>query len=906
MTSFLHNNSTVPGLAAGSPVNSQKYDHVARRSELTEKSLLQDLTFVGTIIDANQQLQSYKIRVGGMPDMLAVRLDGFGKGTSIGTKASMLYGVGTKVLAMTTPGLGVNNAVILGALPDHLGQAIFYGSPEMVASSPVGALKDNVSDQGLHNCAFNNFNGGHPVDTYAGDTTILNKFGCGLFVGAIQTSLVSGLDCSVELHYVDDLLRLNSYNFEHNTAAAETLAYADAGDYTEVKRLNPYVVESLGAEGQYSPVPKKVGTPRGQGDSSTPTGEYDLQSETQQGWFRYTDFSGYLSNIKSSYVTAPLTPKLRSFEDKAQDEVGLFREHVDSTGAYTVVSAKSLSFIKDCFIPVPKEQYRPDDVRGDIVDEISTYRDLNTPNLADFSVQGLEDGPAHASLLYTATSSDQAAFKTHRALTHFRERPFDWTLKEIDEIDLAGFKTHVASKGFMAAADGVSSSRIFAKLPKIGKLKINAREEVKYYASRSMIMMHDDGSIHIQDGYGASISLRAGGIDISCPGDITLRPGRNLVSLAGDTTSIISGVDVELAANVGDVRIQADRNVSVLGGNDGKGGILLETKAQATNLLAADGGRFKNPTTNGNAYGGIWMKAPESSICAVGKEAYVGNSGSDCQVYMDSGRSNLNFNGASCIFGAETSLFVTNTENPQAGTNLVISASGFGLQTRGGMLLESSFFMASGRNRDIRYIVNGGASFTRQVVARSFGGVSTDIGKVQDDDMQTYVKTVQDAVFTQSEAITEYIGAFTDINDLIARSVVGKPTTSLTNLTFCYPDSSLRGIPDNAEYVLFESDWQGQYLAQGAGKPMIFKGVNPKKPAGATAPGVSKTNSYFWPGAEALNAKYGKFEFNGRYVDDKLRFKKDGFDTPISAAPSAKSFEGNYVIVSTNAIKTKD
>ena len=332
MTSFLHNNSTVPGLAAGSPVNSQKYDHVARRSELTEKSLLQDLTFVGTIIDANQQLQSYKIRVGGMPDMLAVRLDGFGKGTSIGTKASMLYGVGTKVLAMTTPGLGVNNAVILGALPDHLGQAIFYGSPEMVASSPVGALKDNVSDQGLHNCAFNNFNGGHPVDTYAGDTTILNKFGCGLFVGAIQTSLVSGLDCSVELHYVDDLLRLNSYNFEHNTAAAETLAYADAGDYTEVKRLNPYVVESLGAEGQYSPVPKKVGTPRGQGDSSTPTGEYDLQSETQQGWFRYTDFSGYLSNIKSSYVTAALTPKLRSFEDKAQDEVGLFREHVDSTG----------------------------------------------------------------------------------------------------------------------------------------------------------------------------------------------------------------------------------------------------------------------------------------------------------------------------------------------------------------------------------------------------------------------------------------------------------------------------------------------------------------------------------------------------------------------------------------------
>ena len=155
MTSFLHSNSTVPALAAGSPVTSKKYDDTVRQSELNNRSLLQDLTFVGTVIDVNQQLQSYRIRIAGLPDMLAVRLDEFGKSVSSITKSSSLYGVGTRVLAMTTPGLGVNNAIILGSLPDHMGQSTFYGSPELVVSSPVGALKDKVSDEGLQNCAFN-------------------------------------------------------------------------------------------------------------------------------------------------------------------------------------------------------------------------------------------------------------------------------------------------------------------------------------------------------------------------------------------------------------------------------------------------------------------------------------------------------------------------------------------------------------------------------------------------------------------------------------------------------------------------------------------------------------------------------------------------------------------------------
>jgi len=904
----LPTNSTKIAANAGAAVFSKKYDNYVRDGELSQRKNFSSQVFLATILEVNQQLQCYRIRVGGLPDMIATSIQPFGK-TSDGafsTISSSLYGVGTRVLAILTPALGVNQALILGSPASHFGTTVAKGSPELIASSPVGSFKDNISSSGLINCYFNNFNDSRPVDAYPGDTTILNNLGCGLFVGALQASLISGMDCSVELHYIDALLRINSYNFEQNTAGSETLAYCDAGDYTEIKRLNPYVVESLGASGEYSPIPKVEAQIRSKSQDRTElTGNYKPELETQLGWFRYSEFSGYLANLKLNFVTAPIVKKVRDSKDTEQDEAGLFREHVDSSGAYSVVSAKSISLIKDCFIPIPKEKYRADDSRGSKVESISEDRESNAPNLADYTIEGATNEEEHASLLYSAASSDSAAFKTHRSLVHFRERKDDWTLKEIDEVDLAGFRSSIDSNGYINAANGVSKSRYFAKLPQIGTLKINSREQVKYFASRSMIMMHEDGSIHLQDGYGSTISMRAGSIDISCPGDITLRPGKNLVSIAGDSVSTIAGNDVELSANLGDLRLQADRNVSVLAGNDGKGGVLVESKAIKNNLISEDNETFTAPSTNSNFYGGIWFKAPGSSVCTVSKEAYIGNKTDECRVYFDSGDTSINFNGSQCIFAAQQSMFCTNFDNPEAGTNFLINQSGLALQTRGGFFMESNFFMASGKSSDINFYIDGSAIFSRTLMARSFAAVNPQIGDLEEDDLQLN-KSVQESISNFSKGVLEIVEVQKEIYDLIDKSVVGKSDSTLKNLTFCYPDSDLRGIPDAVKYVLFQSDWQQQYKAQGAGEHMIFKGVDTSVETGATSQGVSSDKTYFWPGAKALVKKFGKFNSNKRYVDDKLRFNKNGYDQPVSIDPEAASFQDNYVVISKNGLRTKE
>ena len=906
---YIATNSTKTGASAGSALSSVKYDSIARQSELTSKSLLQGHTFIATVLEVNQQLQSYRIQAAGMPQMTATQLEWAGQGTALTSRCSTLFGVGSFVLAMRTSAMGISDAVILGGIPSFLGEITSFGSPELTVSSPVGSFKDVISDSGPLNCTLNNFNSGRPVDAYPGDTTLMNTLGCGLFIGATHATLLSGLDCSLECHYFDSLVRLNSFNFEHSTAGAETTMFSDAGDYTEVKRLNPYVVESLGGTEQYGDLPKTQAKDRvSGGDSSDVTGTYKPEDPDQAGWWRLVDMQGYLANLKLSFAVVPgLASTRKSTDNLEQDETAVFREHVDSTGAYTLVSAKSISLIKDCFIPIPKEYVRPDDSRGDGAQSIASARASNAGNMADYTVQGVEEGLEHASLLYAASSSDAAAFKTHRSTVAFRERPSDWTMREIDDIDLAGFRTAIDGEGFLPASSGVSSTRMFAKLPKVGKLKISAREDSKYFASRSMVMMHEDGSIHMQDGYGSTISMRGGCIDISCPGDITLRPGRNLIGFTGDSVSLVAGNDVELSANLGDIRVQADRNVSVLAGNDGSGGILLETKATATHLGQADEQTFQDPTSNSNYYGGIWLKAPASSVCAVSAEFYAGNRTSTSTIYMDSGDDgSFTVNGNSHVFQGRQTTFITNKDNPEAGTNLVLQDTGFFVKSGSGFFFKGNYIQASGLGSDLQVQVEGSAFFSKSIEASSFAGLSSQVAQLDADSYDKATTAVVAALQEQSEYLQTLVNSQSKLNDGFASSLIGGVRTTLRYLTFCYPDSSLRGVPDASKFVMFESDWQQAYRTQGAGAKLIFKGVDPTQETGAAPEGVSKSRSYFWPGASALSSKFGNFSSGSRFVDDKLRFKSQGFGQPVTLSAAGQSFQDNYTVISQNGIRTQE
>jgi len=867
-------------------------------------------TMLGCVVEVNQQLQCYKIRVGESSDWLGLPLDSFGQSVTNRTISSQLYGVGSTVLILACNHLGPKSAVILGSIPSYLGHITSYGSPELVPSSPGGAYVDKISMLALNSEEYN-FNGGRPIDVYPADTTILNSLGAGLFIGSMHATLRASTECAVECHYTDSLLRLTSFNYEQYSAGADVQFVADCGDYTEIKRSNPYVIESVGGTEQYGTFPKQAGTDR----STKPTpaayiGKYALAEPEQVGWWRWLDLSGYLANVKLQFVLVPKLDKTRvgAETEAAQDEHAVFREHVDTSGAYSVVSAKSISFIKDCLIPAPKEQYRADDSRGDTNEAVLLNRAANAEYLKDADIKDLEAGQPHASMLYAAASSDMASFRTHRSLVMFRERKKDWSLKEIDEIDLAGFKSIVDSKGLLPASDGVSATRMYAALPKIGKLKVTAKEEVKYFASRSMIMLHEDGSIHIQDGYGSTISMRGGCIDLACPGDITLRPGRNLVGFAGDSAILIGGVDVELCGLKGDIRVQADRNVSVLAGNDGAGGILLETKAQFSPVTTPDSETFQAPASNANPYRGIWFKAAEAAVCTLAQQAYIGNNKENCKLVVDAGDSDITLRGTTANCLTKSVNFITNPTKPNSGTVFSINDSqGFQLSTAGSLYFRGSTFWAAAAKGDLNFYVKGNASFLGNVRMEGLsvlqgGGGGGLVPLITQETYNTYVATPLNEIFSVFEKnLNTTLVAHTAATAVLDESLVGKAESTLSNLTFCYPDSVLRGVPVDTQYVLFEADWQKAYREQGAGAQLAFRGVALK---GKGADGITAAQSYCWPGFEALNNKFGALNSTSRFVTGTLAFKKDGFNEPIDLLEAPKSFENNYTIIRANKVSS--
>lgn len=873
---------------------------------------------VGTIIDVNQQLQSYRVRVG-IPygDITAITLETVGSSFPTKASSSKLFGVGAAVIVLLSRYFGINSGLILGSYSNGQGDITDVAAQELVPEAPVGAGLDKISGQVLASPQYN-FNLGRPIDAYPTDITTLSYFGTGTFIGATHVTLRASSECAVECHYIDSLLRLTSYNFEQFSAGADTQFIADCGDYTEIRRGNSYVIESVGGSEQYGKFPKKTGELREDSPDPNPNlGTYLAEEVEQVGWWRWLDFSGYLANVKLTFVVLPNLGKTRKAAEDSpqQDENAVFREHVDSTGAYSVVSAKSIALVKDCLIPIPKEQYRADDSRGDNKADIETAREANAINIKEAELDGLDASNADASILYALASSDMAAFRTHRSIVRFRERAKDWSLQEIDEIDLAGFKSILTSQGFIDPSNNINESRMYAALPQIGKLKINANEEANYFASRSMIMMHEDGSIHIQDGYGAAISMRGGCIDITCPGDITLRPGRNLVGLAGDSASIIGGVDVELCGMKGDIRVQADRNVSVLSGNDGQGGILLETRARYAPLTTPDDNTFKSPDTNANAYRGIWFKAENSGVCTLATQAYVGNPiTSNCKFMVDCGSSDFSVNGNTSYLLTENTYFITNPDEPNSGTVLGInSAAGFQMVTSGNMYLRANSFMAAGpadsagQSSDLDFYIKGnmkllGNSIMGNIVLK---GENRDV--IPGIDNQQYAENVETPIGRILNQVAESVaGILRDKKAIFSEldeSLVKKEESTISNLTFYYPDSLLRGIPVDSKFVLVEADWQSAYRAKGQGASLGVRGV---PLAGVGQDGISSDQSYCWPGVQALEAKFAKLGNESRFVNNNLTFKSTGFDQPLKVLDNPSSFEGNYQIIRNNSIRTKE
>ncbi len=291
--------------------------------------------------------------------------------------------------------------------------------------------------------------------------------------------------------------------------------------------------------------------------------------------------------------------------------VGLFSEDLLPTGEYSIRTAKSLILAKRPVIPIPKQIKRPEDANGDNnlnYKAAGIYGDgVDHVVKSDLTIPDATSAPR--SLVKAASFLDAMAFTFNwkePLAFHYHSR--DWYLPQEDEgsilylnMELPEFRS-LNTEHYLAA-------------PTPAQVNIDNRYgDVNYYPNESFFTLLDDGGFILADAYGTEIKATGGNLYISCPGDMYFQPGKTAVTMAGWDIVHKAYNSIDLTATRKDVRIKAEHNVMVLGGNDECGGILLESKAKCPVY------EYTDKVGETVITSGIVMKAERSYIMGLGKK----------------------------------------------------------------------------------------------------------------------------------------------------------------------------------------------------------------------------------------------------------------------------------------------
>ena len=574
------------------------------------KGLTGDIFLVGTIDDYFAYTGMYLVRSGGWVPFTAVDL----RQTAcvpLGARDVKTYLPKTRVLLYFSQMLDF--PIILGAIPKASTDSRLLLPPAIVPRSRAGFVEDPAHYEPFTDTrsSYSDFSAGRAVDSLSGDWGSLNDIGVGFISGRMMAMMKASEGAQIQAFWGDDLLRVVGYNYELFNALGEDRRYNDEGECNGIETETAYAWESLGSsEREYDPTRQEDGKLEF-GAEYTPL---EPKEDDQMIWPRRVLFKGYLGDLRREIFCAPdfNSDPINKFSAETTKYRGLAELHHSSDGSIFMRSAKAIVLEKYSVIPVPKELKAPEDPTGDTKRSSSKFagEDADVPDYK----WGSDDPSARAAQFYDYIAYALNKYSTDGLVKHEK----DWYYPEESEIEKPVDGT-IYSKSL-----DVLQTKFVLELPDYAGLKVDhrkGRDSVRYYKTRSIIAQADDGSILIEDGCGSSIHMSGGNIQITCPGDVFLRPGRSLIAMAPFDAVIRAGNSADISAAKKDVRIKAERNCMVMGGNDSSpyGGVLIESRANSklsSSDLTEDGERTK--------LRGIVLKSPRSNVYSYSLNTYIG------------------------------------------------------------------------------------------------------------------------------------------------------------------------------------------------------------------------------------------------------------------------------------------
>ncbi len=730
---------------------------------------------------------------------------------------------------------------------------------------------------------------GRPFDAITcGETGWITETGLKAFVDSFMALFGVDEGCQISFHYHDMLCRLSAYQLQLWTSVRETESLNDQDESQDWTGYAMYPWENLGLAARADPTII----------NSAPSwqlklphyGKMEPIDDYLMPWHREREFHGYLGQGGKHCVIAPPVEFTDNGDKGSINAIdmsqgartqhtsyiggsgaidahhpGLFDRFITADGRYCLQSAKGISLVKRATIMLPTRRRRPEEPQGD------------DPQNYKFSGV-LGGGAEHKVTGDIETTGTHSGFSRAMGILDMHSYFFNY-------VGVHPFFYHAADYKLYEESQATWTDGVSAETPDFTKLaseqyidpedyqktwQIDHRYgEQKFYTLSSGFDLQDDGSIMIGDGYGASMRMVGGGIELSAPGDIWIKPGRNANIWAGHDVAIRAKHSWDITATEADGRLKAEKNLMLLSGNNGEGGTLIESRGFGQSY------NFDTPGEQ-SQFGGVVIRSPKAPFVVWSNAVYVRTGGpgiSAGPIVLDANRGK----GSVSVYAEIYHNYLNNgmfwhfntNEETVAGPSAMISSTSTLLP--GDMCLKGSL-VADGSG-----IFNGSVATTH-----SFAAVNAPlVGKLEGDSLHS----VQEALSQCREFIEQKIPA--DVGqkymDALLKPRIYNAQKPGNDDVILKTEFSLRTQEDykTEDFKLYEDRWQqlgrltGKANAKWHERSVLFQGQD----------------TYPYPGKESFQSSSAFIQQNLTIFDAPAGRSKDrGSQPDLSSAYSDPKF----------------
>ncbi len=744
---------------------------------------------------------------------------------------------------------------------------------------------------------------GRPFDAITcGETGWITETGVKAFVDSFMALYGVDEGCQISFHYHDMLCRLAGYQLQIWTSSRETESFNDQDESQDWTGYAMYPWENLGLAARADPT--VINTAADWQTQRPWYGKMEPVDDYLMPWHREREFHGYLGQGGKRCIIAPPV-EFTDDGDKGSTgqsnmeqggraqytaytggggisdakHPGLYDHFITADGRGCFQSAKGFSFVKRSAIMCPTRRRRPEDPTGDKPENYKFSGILGEGNehtiTGDITTTGEHTGFNRA----MGVMDMHAYFFNYAGLHPFHYHAQDYKLYEESEASWTDGMSEEVPNYSVLAAEQYIDAEDYRKTWKID----HRYGEQQFYTLSSGIELLDDGGVAINDGYGGSIRMTAGGIEISAPGDIWLKSGRNTNVWAGYDLILRAKHSWDITATEADGRLKAEENLFMLSGNRGRGGTLIESRGAGTDI------NFEEPG-EASELQGVVIRSTRAPVVAWSNQIYLRTGGPDIAagpIVLDSGRGT----GTVVTYAQSEQNYLNNGVFWHLGTIDETVAGPSAMITASTVLMPGNMCIDGGVIADGTAIFNGAI-----ITTESFAAVQAPlVGKLEGDGLQSVLEAIDEAKKLVEQTVPQDSGQ--KYMDAVLKPRLYEAAKPGDDDVILKTQFSLRVQADykTADFKLYEDKWQqlgritGKANAKWTERPVLFQGQE----------------TYPYPGTESFQRTDGLIQQNLSIFDATQGRSKDrGSQPELSSAYSDPTFGAvittslqNYLVI---------